>query len=90
MLAVATGQGLIEYVIWKLFRLPPLTKRQRVLMFGGWAAAYTAWHVYEHGWEQVLDFGALRDALVVLGVLALIVWAFAYAPHGEVRKPTNM
>jgi hypothetical protein len=89
VLAVATAQAFIEYIIWKLFRLPPITRRQRVCMFLAWAVAYTAWYVHQHGWTQVLDVAAWLDALMVLGVMALVVWSLAYAPHGETRRTTD-
>jgi hypothetical protein len=89
VLAVATAQAFIEYVIWKLFRLPPITRRQRVYMFLAWAVAYTAWYVYQNGWTQVLDFQAGLQALFTLAVMALVVWSLAYAPHSETRRTTD-
>lgn len=89
MLAVAIAQTFIEYVIWKLFRLPPITRRQRVYMFLGWVVAYTGWHVYQHGWADVLDSAGMLKGLMTLGVIALVVWSLAYAPHSESRRPTN-
>ena len=89
VLAVATAQAFIEYIIWKLFHLPPITRRQRVYMFLGWAAPYTAWYVYQHGWEQVLDFTVWTNALLGLGAMALVIWSLAYAPHGETRRTTD-